>query len=415
MTDANPVPPRRAALAFVFVTIMLDMLALGMVVPVLPKLVEDFLGGDTAAAARIFGYLGIVWAFMQFLSMPLLGALSDRFGRRPVILISNFGLGVAYVVTALAPSLAWLLVSRILSGICAASFSTATAYVADVTPVEKRSAAFGKLGVAFGIGFVAGPAIGGLLGSIDPRLPFWAAGAFSLVNGLYGVFVLPESLPREQRRRLEWRRANPVGSLTLLRSHRELTGLASVSFLVNLAHNALPAIYVLYAMYRYDWTQRDVGLALAAAGVTAAIVQGGLVGTVVRHLGERRTLRAGLVAGALGFAVYAFAPNGALFALGIPLAGLCGLAGPAVQTLMSRRVARNEQGELQGANGALFGISAMIGPGLFTQTFAFSIGERADWYLPGAPFLLATLLLLAALAIAARTPREIRPFGDRPT
>ena len=406
MTVATPATPRRAAIAFVFVTILLDMLAVGMIVPVLPKLIEDFLGGNTAQAARIFGYFSIVWAFMQFLSMPLMGALSDRFGRRPVILISNFGLGIDYVVMALAPTLGWLLIGRILSGICAASVSTAMAYVADVTSVEKRSAAFGMLGVAFGVGFVVGPALGGVLGSIDPRLPFWAAAAFSLANGLYGLFVLPESLPREQRRPFEWRRANPIGSLELLRSHRELTGLASVSFLINLAHNALPAIFVLYAMYRYDWTQRDVGLALAAAGVTAAIVQGGLVRVVVRHLGERRTLLVGLAGGALGFAVHAFAQNGALFTVGIPLVGLCGLAGPAVQSLMSRRVARNEQGGLQGANGALFGISAMIGPGLFTQSFAISIGPDAPWHLPGAPFLLAALLLVVAIAVAGRTPSD---------
>ena len=405
---AVPVAPRKAALAFIFVTIALDMLALGMIVPVFPKLIEDFLGGDTARAARIYGFFGITWAAMQFVSMPVMGALSDRWGRRPVILISNFGLGLDYMVMALAPSLGWLLVGRILSGICAASITTGMAYVADVTPAERRSAAFGMLGVAFGLGFVLGPALGGLLGNVDPRLPFWAAAAFSLANGLYGLLVLPESLAPAARRRFEWRRANPLGSLRLLRSHPELSGLASVAFLTNLAHNALPAIFVLYAMYRYDWNARAVGLTLAAVGVTAAIVQGALVGPLVRKVGERRTLLIGLALGACGFAVYAFAQTGPLFLAGIPLVGLSGLAGPAVQSLMSRRVAPSEQGELQGANGALFGISAMIGPGLFTQTFSYSIGGHAPWHFPGAPFLVACALLGAALWVAA-TRRTAEP------
>jgi DHA1 family tetracycline resistance protein-like MFS transporter len=401
--SAVTVAPRKAALAFIFVTIALDMLALGMIVPVFPKLIEDFLGGDTAHAARIYGYFGVVWALMQFVSMPVMGALSDRYGRRPVILISNFGLGLDYIVMALAPNLGWLLVGRVLSGICAASITTGMAYVADVTPAERRSAAFGVIGVAFGLGFVLGPAIGGLLGSVDARLPFWAAAAFSVANGLYGLLILPESLPASARRRFEWRRANPVGSLRLLRSHPELADLASVSFLANLAHTALPAIFVLYAMYRYGWTERAVGLTLAVVGVTAAVVQGGLVGPLVRKLGERRTLLIGLAAGACGFAVYAAARSGALFLAGIPLVALWGLAGPAVQSLMSRRVTTSEQGELQGANGALFGIAAMIGPGLFTQAFSYSIGEHAPWHVPGASFLVACVLLVAAFGVAVST------------
>ena len=252
--------PRRAALAFIFVTITLDMMAIGVIIPVLPKLVEDFVSNDTAAAARIYGVFGVVWALMQFVSMPVMGALSDRFGRRPVILLSNFGLAFDYVLMALAPNLAWLFVGRVISGITAASISTGMAYVADVTPVEKRAAAFGMTGIAFGLGFVLGPALGGLLGGLDPRLPFWAAAALSFANAMYGLFVLPESLPPERRRAFEWRRANPIGSLKLLRSRPGLTRLASISFLGSLAHAVLPSVFVLYAGYRYGWDTRRVGL-----------------------------------------------------------------------------------------------------------------------------------------------------------
>jgi DHA1 family tetracycline resistance protein-like MFS transporter len=394
--------PRRAALAFIFITVVLDMLALGMIIPVLPRLIQDFMGGDTAGAAKVYGLFATVWALMQFFSMPLAGSLSDRFGRRPIVLASNFGLGLDYVLMALAPNLAWLFVGRVISGITAASVSTGMAYVADVTPPEKRSGAFGMLGVAFGIGFVLGPAIGGLLGVVDPRLPFWAAAAFSLANAMYGLFVLPESLPPERRRPFEWRRANPVGSLKLLRSHRELSGLAGVVFLSNLAHAALPATFVLYAGYRYGWDARTVGLTLAGIGVCSALVQGGLVGPMVRRFGERRVLIAGLLAGVLGFAVYGVAPSGAVFMAGVPVVALWGLASPAAQALMSRRLGPSEQGQLQGANGSLMGIAMMIGPSMFAATFAYCIGDGARLHVPGAAYLLAAALLLMGAVLAAR-------------
>jgi DHA1 family tetracycline resistance protein-like MFS transporter len=296
--------PRQAALVFIFITVLLDMLALGMIIPVLPQLVVGFLGGDTARGAEIYGIFGTVWALMQFLFSPVLGALSDRFGRRPVILLSNLGMGLDYIVMAWAPSLGWLFLGRIISGITASSISTAYAYIADVTPPEKRAGSFGVLGAAFGVGFVLGPAIGGLLGEYGPRLPFWFAAAFSLANFLYGLLVLPESLPPERRARLSWRRANPIGSLILLRSHRELLGLASVQFLAQLAHVALPSVFVLYANYRYGWGERAVGLTLAGVGICSMIVQAGLVRPIVARLGERRALLIGLIAGAAGFAIF---------------------------------------------------------------------------------------------------------------
>jgi DHA1 family tetracycline resistance protein-like MFS transporter len=393
---------RRAALAFIFITIVLDILALGLIVPVLPKLIEDFLGGDTAGAAKIYGLFGTVWALMQFFAMPIAGALSDRFGRRPVVLASNFGLGLDYILMALAPNLAWLFVGRVISGITAASISTGMAYIADVTPAEKRSGAFGMVGVAFGLGFIFGPALGGLLGSVDPRLPFWAAAGLSLANAMYGLFVLPESLPPERRRAFEWRRANPLGSLRLLRSHPELSGLAGVVFLSNLAHAALPATFVLYAGYRYGWDERTVGFTLAIIGVCSAIVQGGLVQPVVRRFGERRALIFGLAAGAAGFAMYGLAPTGVWFLASVPVVALWGLASPAAQSIMTRHVGPSEQGQLQGANGSIMGIATMIGPTLFATTFAFFIGEGARLHVPGAAFLVAAGLLAGGALLAAR-------------
>jgi DHA1 family tetracycline resistance protein-like MFS transporter len=408
MSDAGPVGGRRrAALAFIFVTIVLDMFALGLVIPVLPHLIEDFMGGDTAGAAKVYGLFGTVWALMQFLSMPVMGALSDRFGRRRVILLSNLGLGLDYVLMALAPNLAWLFVGRIISGITAASISTGMAYVADVTPAPKRAAAFGRIGVAFGLGFVLGPALGGLLGSVDPRLPFWVAAALSLANAAYGVFVLPESLPVERRRPFQWRRANPLGSLALLRSNRELSGLAGVVFLSNLAHAALPATFVLYAGLRYGWDARDVGLVLAVVGICSAIVQGLVVGPAVRRHGERRVLLAGLACGAIGFAPYGLAPTGTLFLAAVPVVALWGLASPAAQGIMTRLVGASQYGELQGANGAVMGVATMIGPSLFAATFAYFIGDDARLDLPGAAFLLAALLLAAGMALAARVTAKV--------
>jgi DHA1 family tetracycline resistance protein-like MFS transporter len=400
--------PRRAALTFIFVTVVLDMLALGMVVPVLPHLIEDFLGGDTSRAALMVGYFGTVWAVMQFFAMPVMGALSDRFGRRPVILLSNFGLGLDYVLMALAPTLSWLFIGRVISGVTAASISTSMAYVADVTPPERRAQSFGFVGVAFGLGFVLGPAIGGLLGSVDPRLPFWAAACASLLNAAYGFFILPESLPREKRRAFEWRRANPLGSLRFLRAHREVFALAGAAFLSNLTHAVLPAVFVLYSAYRYGWDAKAVGLALAAVGISSALVQGALVGPLVRRFGERRVMIGGLLAGTAGFMFYAFAPTGLWFVAAIPVVGLWGLVGPASQGIMTRAVGASAQGELQGAMGSLAGIATVIGPTLFATVFAWSIRDGASWQFPGSAYALAGLLLIVAAIIAERATRPQR-------
>lgn len=397
---------RPAALGFIFALVVVDVVAMGVVIPVLPKLVEAFEGGDTARAAEVYGVFGTAWALMQFLFMPILGALSDRYGRRPVILISCFGLGLDYLLMALAPNLAWLFVGRVISGITAASFSTAFAYIADVSAPEKRAAAFGMVGAGFGLGFTLGPALGGVLGGVDPRLPFWVAGALTLANAAYGYFVLPESLPVAKRSAFSWKRANPVGSLRLLSSHRELYGIAAVLFLMQLSHVVFPAVTVLYMGYRYGWGEMAVGLVLAGVGVCSMIVQGGLIRPVVKRIGERNALGAGLALGAVGMSIYGLAPTGTIFLMGIPIMALWGLAGPSAQAIMSRRVSPSEQGQLQGASSSLQAITGMIGPTLFTQVFAWSITDRGPGlHLPGAPFLVAAVMLVLAGVLAWRVTR----------
>jgi DHA1 family tetracycline resistance protein-like MFS transporter len=392
---------RRATVAFIFALVVMDVVALGIVIPVLPKLVEGFMGGDTARASGIYGAMTTAWGVMQFLAMPVVGMLSDRFGRRPVILISCLGLGLDYFVMALAPSVGWLFVGRVLSGATSANFSTAFAYIADVTPQDKRAGAFGMMGAAFGVGFVVGPALGGLLGGIDPRLPFWVAGSLALVNAAYGLFVLPESLPPGKRAGFAWSRANPLGSLKLLRSHRELFGLAAALFLMDVAHFSLPAISVLYMGYRYGWGPPVVGAVLAAVGVGAMIVQGGLVRRVVPRIGERRALAVGLFFGALGFFIYGLAPTGAIFLVGVAVMALWGFAMPSAQALMTRHVGVSEQGQLQGANASLMSLAGILGPVLFTQIFAATLDR-----MPSTAFVLAGGLLLVAMMVAWRATRD---------
>jgi DHA1 family tetracycline resistance protein-like MFS transporter len=400
----RPVPQvRGAAVAFIFVTILLDMFALGLIMPILPKLVESFVDNDTASAARIFGLFGTAWALMQLLFSPILGGLSDRFGRRPVVLLSNFGLALDYVLMALAPSLIWLFVGRVISGITSASVSTAFAYIADMTPPERRAAVFGKVGVAFGAGFILGPAIGGLLGGIDPRLPFWAAAALSFANTLYGLLILPESLPHDRRSPFRWKSANPLGALHLLRSDRVLAGLSVVNFFAQLAHVVLPSTFVLYATYRYGWDATTVGLTLAMVGICAMAVQGAAIGPIVRRFGERRALLFGLGCGAAGFLIFGAAPSGPLFWLGIPVMALWGVSGAALQALTTQLVAPEQQGRLQGATASVQSVSQLLGPFLFTLIFAYFIGGQAPVKLPGAPFLLASAVLVLALVIAVRT------------
>ena len=406
MTNGQPAPARKAAVVFIFVTVALDMLALGMIIPVLPLLIEAFRGGDTARAAETVGVFGATFAAVQILMSPVLGSLSDRLGRRPVILLSNFGLGVDYLLMALAPSLSWLFLGRVLAGATAASIPTAYAYIADVTPVEKRAAAFGLIGAAFGIGFILGPAIGGMLGAFGPHTPFWVASMFSVANAIYGLFVLPESLAHDHRAPFSWSRASPLGAVTFLRSRPRLLGFASLHFLNNLAHQSLQSVFVLYAGYRYGWNSAEVGWTLAAVGLCFAVVQGGLVAPVVARIGERRALLGALAAGAVGFTIYGWAPTGLKFLFGVPIMALWGLYGPSAQGLMTRRVNRNEQGLLQGAMTSVQMSTGLVGPLLFTQTFSRFIDPAGSLRLPGAPFLLSAGLILIAFALAGPVTRS---------
>lgn len=391
----------RAAFAFIFITVALDMLALGVMIPVLPKLIVQLEGGDVSAAARMTGLFGMAWAAAQLFAAPVLGALSDRFGRRPIILLSNLGLGLDYVLMALAPSVSWLFVGRVLSGITTASFPTAGAYIADVTPEDERAAKFGALSAAFGLGFVVGPAVGGVLGAIDLRLPFWVAAGLSILNFAYGLVILPESLPAERRTPFRWALANPLGSLAFLRSHPGLFALGVASALGFLAHEALPSVFVLYATERYAWDEAAIGVALAAVGICSTVVSAGLTGYAVRRLGERRALLFGLLCGVLGLLVFALAPTGAWFLSGIPLIALWGLGGPALSAMMSRAVGPSAQGQLQGALGSLHGITGTVAPVLFTQVLAATFMPGS--LLPaGAPFFVATLFLAASLVLTWR-------------
>ena len=397
--------PSRGAFYFIIITVAFDFLAFGIIAPVLPNLILQFEAGNMSRAASITGWFGFAWATMQFLFSPILGALSDRYGRRPVILLSCFGLAIDYVIMALAPSLRWLFLGRIISGITTSNVATAFAYVTDVTPPEKRAKPFGLISAAFGLGFVIGPVVGGYLGNINLRFPFWAAAVLSLANALYGYFVLPESLPPERRAKSAWHMANPLGSLRLLSSNTELAGLAVVTTLYYLAHNSLPSMWALYTEYRYAWSRRDVGLSLAVVGVCAAVVSGVLVGPFVKRFGERRSLLSGLLFGTLGFAGFALAARGWMILAVIPLIALWGIAAPAMQSLMARHVDPSSQGKLQGAINSLRAITGMAGPVLFTQIFAVAISPRYGIHLSGAPYYLAALLLGASLLLGVYVTR----------
>ncbi|MDB5474888.1 MAG: tetracycline resistance efflux pump [Phenylobacterium sp.] len=400
-------PHRSAALRFVFICVLLDIVALGIVIPVLPRLIQDF-SGDPASAARYIGLFAAVWALMQFFASPVLGALSDRFGRRPVLLLSMAGLGVDFVFMALAPNLAWLFVGRMISGVTSATYSIANAYVADVTPPDQRAARFGLLSVAFGIGFIIGPAIGGLLGSLDPRLPFWGAAALCLLNALYGLFVLPESLPADKRAPFSFRLANPVGSFDLYRARPGLMGLAGVIFLFYLSHQVLQSTWVPYTVFRYGWSPGMTGISLALVGVASIIVQALVVPRAAGRLGERGMLATGLLIGATGFAAFGWAPTTTAFMATILPFGLMGLVGPGLQGLMSRAVSETEQGRLQGANMGLMAIAGLVGPILFTEVFAEAIGPWRSWAPVGAPFYLAAALVATALVPAFAAQRNAR-------
>lgn len=410
----GPVLPSRrfdAAIAFILVTAVLDIMAMGIVIPVLPALIEDFTGSN-AQAGIYNGLFVALWAGMQFIFSPIIGSLSDHYGRRPVILVSAAGLAADFVLMALAPNLWWLAVGRILGGITSSSFTTVFAYMADITAPEKRARAYGLIGAAFSAGFVAGPLVGGVLGEWGPRVPFWAAAILSALAFLYGLVVLPESLKPENRMAFSWKRANPFGALRLLRSHAELTGLALVNFLLYFAHHVFSAVFVLYAAYRYGWGASEVGVLLAMVGLLDMLVQGVLVGPAVKRWGDRAVMVFGLVGGGIGIACMGLAPTGLAFTLAMLPNALWGLAMPTLQSLMTQRVSESEQGQLQGANMSVASIAGVVSPLFFGFVYSASVGANPLIPHPGTSFFLASLVLLAGAAIGALVARQAARRGD---
>ncbi len=403
---------RKPALGFIFITLLLDILGVGLIIPILPKLIEELSGGNVSAASHAFGWLAALYSMMQFICAPVLGSLSDRFGRRPVILGSLLGSGFDYLLLALAPTLPWFFLGRIIAGITGANITAANAYIADVSPPEKRAANFGLVGAAFGLGFIIGPAMGGWLGHYGLRVPFYAAAGLTFLNWFYGLFVLPESLPRDQRRAFDWKRANPVGSFVALRRHPELFGLTETYFLIGLAHQVFPATWVLYTSYRYHWTSGEVGLSLALVGVMAAIVQGVLAGRIIPKLGERRAIIVGLTNATVFLTAYGLATQGWIIYVLLVIGSFGGIAMPALQALVSRYVPLNEQGAVQGALSSLGSLAGILGPLLATGLFGYFISDRVPVRVPGAAFFASALLIFAALLLALRAFRRTKPVAN---
>ena len=402
---------RNASVTFILFTLLLDMLGIGLIMPVLPRLVTSFVGGDLSAGSRYYGACAAVYAAMQFIFAPIIGGLSDRFGRRAVILSSLLGAGLDYVLLTFAPSLVWLFVGRAIAGITGANFSAATAYIADVTPPERRAQGFGLVGAAIGLGFIVGPALGGLLGSVNLRLPFMVAAVLNLLNFLYGLLVLPESLAPEHRRAFSLRRANSFSSLANLRRYPLVLGLAGMLVCTALAQHMFYGIWALHGEARFGWSEREVGASFAVIGVAGALVQGVLVSAVIPPLGERRALVLGLAIGVLGFAAYGAATRGwMMYALIVP-ASVASVAGPATQAIISRAVGPSEQGEVQGSLMSLGSVMAILGPLIGSDLFARFSAPDASPRIPGAPFFLAALLnalgLLLVLRLFARRPEAV--------
>lgn len=397
---------RSAAVGFIFITLLIDVTGLGIIIPVFPTLITELIDGNLSEASEWGGWLTFAYAIMQFIFAPILGNLSDRYGRRPVLLFSLLGFGLDYIFLAFAPTIWWLFLGRIIAGITGASFTTAAAYIADISPPEKRAQNFGLIGVAFGLGFIIGPVIGGVLGQFGPRVPFIAAAVLSLLNALYGYFVLPESLSKANRRKFEWKRANPVGSLLHLKKYPAIGGLIISLILIYIAAHAVQTTWSFYNMEKFKWNAAWVGYSLGFVGLMIAIVQGGLIRLVIPRLGQQRSVYAGLLLYTLGLVLFAFATSGWMMFLFIIPYCMGGIAGPALQGIISGYVPQNEQGELQGALTSLMSVTTIIGPLLMTYLFAYFTSVKAPVLFPGAPFLMGALLMLVSTGLAMRSMKK---------
>ncbi|GMU59372.1 MAG: tetracycline resistance MFS efflux pump [Myxococcaceae bacterium] len=398
-------PPRKAGLGFIVVTLILDVLGIGLLIPILPQLVLELARGQETAAARYVGLLTASYAAMLFLFSPVIGSLSDQVGRRKVLLLSLAGSGLDYLLMAWAPTLPWFFLGRVVSGLTGASLGTAAAYIADVSPPEKRAQNFGLIGMAFGLGFVVGPALGGFLGHYSLRLPFLAAAVLILANLAWGFFVLPESLPPEHRRPFDWRRANPVGTLLALGKYPVVLGLLASAFFFALGQRGMESVWVLYTMHRYHWTVLQTSLSLTVVGLAAALVQGVLVRRLIPALGERRSFILGGTLAGLTFAAYGLATQGWMLYVILCVGALGAISAPAMQGLMSKAVAPNEQGLLQGGVSSTNSLTMTIGPLIATNVFGAFIAPAAPVYLPGAPFFVSAACVAVGLALAVRAFR----------
>ncbi|MBC7615389.1 MAG: TCR/Tet family MFS transporter [Pedobacter sp.] len=397
---------RKSGVVFIFITILIDCIGFGIIIPIMPNLIRNLTGGDLSEASRYGGLLLVAYSVMQFISSPVLGSLSDKFGRRPILLISLFGLGVDYIFLAFAPTIIWLFAGRIFAGICGASITTASAYMADVSEPEKRAQNFGLIGAAFGLGFIIGPVIGGVFAQYGVRIPFMIAAGLSLINWLYGYFILPESLKLENRRNFDWKRANPVGALKQIRKYPALLGLLGSLLILYIAAQATQSIWSYYTIEKFNWNTAWVGYSLGFVGITVAIVQGGLIRIIIPKIGNKRSIQVGLILYVFGFIAFSFASEGwMMFAFIVPYA-LAGITGPAIQGIISKQIPANEQGEIQGVMTGLMSLASIFGPLLMTNLFFYFTDKNATVYFPGAPFMMAAVLTSIAIIICNRSLRK---------
>jgi DHA1 family tetracycline resistance protein-like MFS transporter len=403
---------RKAALGFILVTVLLDVMGMGIIIPVMPKLVSHLTGGGMSEAARWGGWMVFAYALMLFVCSPLMGGLSDRFGRRPVLLASLFGFGIDYLFMAFAPTIGWLFVGRAIAGMMGASMTTCSAYIADSTPPEKRAQSFGLIGAVFAIGLTLGPLLGGLLGSFGPRAPFIAAAVLTLLNWLYGLLILPESLAPANRRPFDWRRANPVGSLRNLARYPVIAGLASSLVLVQIAVFAVNVGWPYYTIEKFGWNERMIGASLAVVGLATGLVQGGLVRLAIPKLGLERCVYTGLGFYAVGYFLFAAATRSWMMFAFTFIYCLGGIAGPALQGIVSTQVPPNAQGELQGGLISLLSLTAIAGPPIMTNVFSYFTGPTAPFYFPGAALTLGGILIMVSAVLARSSLRRTRAVGS---